>query len=520
MKQRYLLTTIIQVFVFQNLFAQTPGGVGTPEVWAQDTASVRISSSVGLTYVGVSKIVNEKEQAIWSLGNANGITRIQTTARTADLNRGTFMNYAQDSLADLRLYSYTTSSNMSDTRELHIGNVQNGKLPVRNVDRNVVEYAIYNRRLSNQERQRVESYMALKYGISLRNCYLNSRGTVVWNAYANKNYNHRIAGIISDTLSALHMNRARSSEEGYFLTVSTDNYLTDGQSLLWGDNNGKLAFSNSKAHGKWLGRRWAFSALQMDNLSVDMTADLCQLRQIQPLSDGESFYLAVDPTGTGKFPVKTLQYHKANSVAGDSIVFKNIHAGEKDVLTIRAAKDMFTTIDVHQPDETNGNTGSLDILVTGGMPPYRMQLNRDHISVYDRAHGDSLQNIDNLMEGIYLLTTTDKIGNVSEHEFQISTTGITELPSDQVTDNGDGLFAHVCANPNPATDGYVRVQVELSSDVPLEMILYTIGGAKVNSLSFSADTYFSTIIYLPSTGAYLLTLKSGTHEKSIKLMRK
>ena len=507
------------VSFMQGLFAQLPGGVDKPEIWAHDTASVSITSGWGLTYVGVSKIVNDREQAVWSLENGDNTTHIQTTARAADLNRGTFMNYAPDSLPELRLYSYTASSRSGGAQKLHIGHVPNGKFPVKDMDGSNVECVVYNRSLSPRERCRVESYMALKYGVSLRGSYLNSRGTAIWDADANRPYCHRIAGIIADSLSALSLTRARSSEDGHFLTVGTTDALSDGQSLLWGDDNGKLAFVPGKAYGKWLGRKWQTAMTGMDGLTVDMTADISQLRQIQPLSEGESYYLAVDPTGTGRFPVRSLRYRKADPAAGDSIVFTNIRCGEKDVFTFRAAKDMFTTIEVRQPGETDGITGSLDVLATGGTPPYRMHLKRENVPVYDRTRGDSLQTIDNLTEGIYLLTTTDKAGNISEHEFQISMTGVTELPSDGITDDGDAFFARVSTTPNPTSDGHVRVQVELGDDAPLDMVLYTMDGARISSISLPADSYFATGIYLPSSGVCLLTLKSGTHEKTVKLMR-
>ena len=74
--------------------------------------------------------------------------------------------------------------------------------------------------------------------------------------------------------------------------------------------------------------------------------------------------------------------------------------------------------------------------------------------------------------------------------------------------------------PNPTSDGHVRVQVELAVDAPLDMTLYTLDGAKVSSVSMKPDTYFAPRIHLPTPGVYLLTLKSGTNEKTVKLMRK
>lgn len=519
MKQNYPLTAVLLSLALSST-AQTPGGVGRPEVWGKDTTSVRIASGAGLTYVGVSRVHGGQEQTIWSLDSGSGTTRIQTTERAADLSHGTFMNYTRDSLPETRLYSYTTSSGTGSGQTLRIGHTPTARLPVRNLDGNTAEYVVYGRRLSDAERQRVESYFALKYGVSLRSSYLNSLGTVIWNACANKAYGHRIAGIIADSRSTLHIVRSRSCEEGAFLTIGTNRRMADGQSLLWGDNNGKLAFTASKAYGKWLGRKWGASATNKDGMAVDLVADSRQLRQIQPLAEGESYYLAVDPTGTGNFAIKTLQYHKAETTAGDSIVFRNIKPGEKDVFTLRAARDMFTTIEVHQPDGQNGNTGSLGVRVTGGIPPYRMKLTRERLSVSEHTSGDSLWTADGLAEGRYFLTTTDHAGNVAENEFLISTTGITEIPADSTAVSGDGFFAHVKVAPVPTTDGYVDVQVELSEAAPLDMTLYTTGGALVSSRSEAADTYFATRVFLSSTGVYLLTLHSGSHEKTIKLTRK
>ena len=474
MKHKYL----IAVFFFISTLsatAQTPGGVDKPMVWSRDYASVRVSAGAGLTYIGVSKVYGEKEQAIWSLGSGRSITRIQTTERAANLGDGTFMNYAKESLPEMRLYSYTTSSNMSNGQTLHIGRNGNTKLPVKNLDGRTVEYTVFDRRLSDTERCRVESYLALKYDVSLRSSYLNSRNEVIWNGYANKVYSHRIAGLISDRASALHKTRAKSCEEDGFLTISMSKPLADGESILWGDNNGKLSFRQSKAYGKWLGRRWMNAATRVDKPNVDIVADGKQLRQIQPLAEGESYYLAVD-------------------------------------------KDMFTTIEVKQPTEKSGSTGTLSVRVTGGIAPYKMSLQREHMSVFNRTTSDSIQSADGLIEGKYLLTTTDHVGNKAENEFQISETGFTEIPSMNPSDGNSDFFANV--SPNPTVDGYVSVQVELSETAPLDMALYTTGGALVSRQTNKPDTYFSTKVYLPQTGVYLLTLQSGSKEKTFKLVRK
>ena len=61
------------------------------------------------------------------------------------------------------------------------------------------------------------------------------------------------------------------------------------------------------------------------------------------------------------------------------------------------------------------------------------------------------------------------MGNKAENEFQISKTGITEIPSMNPSDGNSNFFANVSVSPNPTVNGYVSVQVELSETAPLDI---------------------------------------------------
>lgn len=82
------------------------------------------------------------------------------------------------------------------------------------------------------------------------------------------------------------------------------------------------------------------------------------------------------------------------------------------------------------------------------------------------------------------------MGNKAENEFQISKTGITEIPFMNPSDGNSDFFANVSVSPNPTVNGYVSVQVELSEVAPLDMALYTTGGALVSRQTNMPDTYF------------------------------
>jgi hypothetical protein len=109
------------------------------------------------------------------------------------------------------------------------------------------EVIAYERDLTEAEKQRVRTYSAIKYGITLPHNYIASDGTtILWNQTTNTGYNNNIAGIASDEGSALVQKQSQSVNTGSQVVIGTTglaasnasngNALTTGQSLVWGDN--------------------------------------------------------------------------------------------------------------------------------------------------------------------------------------------------------------------------------------------------------------------------------------------
>ncbi len=118
-----------------------------------------------------------------------------------------------------------------------------------------------------QDRNRIQSYLAIKYGITLgingtSQDYVNSAGTVIWDQSANAGYNYDIAGIARDDDSNLNQKQSSSINnaidgtgpiEGILTMGITDIYdtnniniasnpdtLADKDYLVWGNNNASL----------------------------------------------------------------------------------------------------------------------------------------------------------------------------------------------------------------------------------------------------------------------------------------
>ncbi|WP_414845001.1 hypothetical protein [Chryseobacterium sp. IT-36CA2] len=113
------------------------------------------------------------------------------------------------------------------------------------------EVAYYNTSLSTQNRDKVDSYFAIKYGITLLQPqnYINSDASVVWNSSTNTAFNNSIFGIARDISGTLDQKISNSINDNSILTVSTINDFTSPNStvtrtsladkgfMMFGDNN-------------------------------------------------------------------------------------------------------------------------------------------------------------------------------------------------------------------------------------------------------------------------------------------
>ena len=110
------------------------------------------------------------------------------------------------------------------------------------------ELIIYDGVPTSTEEDQIESYLAVKYGITLASTnYLSSDGTVIWNNSTYSSYHYDIAGLGRDDNQELYQKQSKSINSDAIVTMSTEaigttnsgisTALTDGAYLLWGNNN-------------------------------------------------------------------------------------------------------------------------------------------------------------------------------------------------------------------------------------------------------------------------------------------
>lgn len=112
----------------------------------------------------------------------------------------------------------------------------------------IMEMAYYNSKsFSYFERARIETYLALKYGVNLQNKYLASNGlTVIWDTLTNHGFTNNVNGIGVDEQGYFLQKQSLSAS---ILAIGLDTIVLDNLSntssfgsssdyLLWGDDGG------------------------------------------------------------------------------------------------------------------------------------------------------------------------------------------------------------------------------------------------------------------------------------------
>lgn len=134
------------------------------------------------------------------------------------------------------------------------------------LDGKISEIISYSSPKSAVDKKKIESYLAIKNGVTLHATnsttatnlgdtdYLDSNGNTIWNTVANNGFNYDIAGIGRDDSSALNQKQSKSENAGTVLTIgigdvlptnnaNTNTFPTNRNFLMWGSDNGSMVDS-------------------------------------------------------------------------------------------------------------------------------------------------------------------------------------------------------------------------------------------------------------------------------------
>jgi hypothetical protein len=186
----------------------------------------------------------------------------------------------------------------------------------------IAEIITFQNQYSTNQQNIVETYLGVKYGITLGHDYVNPDGTILWNRTTNTAYHNNVFGIGRSDSQGLHQRQSFStSYAGKFITLGNNsiigasnaastgnNIAADNTYLLLGDNNAPILYDEALTGNYYpLLRKWKVSNVGVSAASkISIPAYGNASPNALPFSytdkyDAETVYLAVDTDGDGNF---------------------------------------------------------------------------------------------------------------------------------------------------------------------------------------------------------------------------
>jgi hypothetical protein len=192
----------------------------------------------------------------------NGYGRSDTSSAT-DYNQIHIVNLRQNAAdTDMELY-FNANQVGNETNDIDkYKMINNGKYWLGrsqywngSFDGRIAEVITYNSRKTDgdltQERNRIQSYLAIKYGITLgvngtSQDYVNSNGNLIWDQSLNLGYNYDIAGIGRDDISELYQKQSRSVNDAIDVDGRIEGVLTMGLDNIYDTNTANITSNTVK----------------------------------------------------------------------------------------------------------------------------------------------------------------------------------------------------------------------------------------------------------------------------------
>lgn len=223
-----------------------------------------------------SRLLNNSSYSLryeqWNNTNTLGFTRYGI----ADYNSGIASPFGQVSIISFeksrnssRVFIKRIVDGVSSTNNLNTGSNQS-RFPLNEYGRylqgHTAEIIFYDNVKNATAENRIESYLAIKYGVTLHSNYVHSGGTTIWNRTANSGYIEDVGGIGRDDNSALNQTKSKSVNPSALVTIANGTSIVSPASfsanqsfLLWGHNNGSTSSLNQNYYGQTnsgVSRKW------------------------------------------------------------------------------------------------------------------------------------------------------------------------------------------------------------------------------------------------------------------------
>ncbi len=364
--------------------------------------------------------------------------------------------------------------------------------------------------MTETNKRKVETYLALKYGITLTHDYINTAGTVVWDATVNATYQNDVAGIGRDDATGLDQRKSISVNSGTVVTMNLGAaFPTNNAFLIWGNNTGAMSASGVTDLPSGIlyriARNWKVSKLgTVGAVTVDVN-----LSSVPGTKTAADLRLLIDRNKNGVFNDETVGgggiVSGATSIGGGVYRFTGVTFNDGELFSIGSAASStplpvtlvkFEGQLVGQQVVLSWNTGT--------------ELNNDHFSIQRSGDGAEFSEIgtvkgsgnSNTSKAYEFIDSTPLAGRSYYRLAQVDYDQKVTL-SQVISIKAEG---GVVLHPNPAT---ATLSFQATAGVPLAVEFYNALGQKVYApLTQKRDIAEITVADLPR-GVYIVHVLMG-----------
>lgn len=398
----------------------------------------------------------------------------------------------------------------------------------------------YTGKLTDSEKNKIESYLALKYAITLtyngtlNGNYTASNGTTIWTA--DSIYQNNIIGIVRDDNSDLLQKQSHTESDDlriYLDSLDTNNVANQGSfssdisSVIIGHDNANVYSQNSfseKPGGIYsrLDREWRIQTTNFsDTFSIDISLDS---NAILNAIDPNDLYFLVDNDGDFSDANKYNTDDDIQFILNDSILtIANIHTS----IIPNNSTNFFTV------GSGTGNTPlpvSFKDFYLNENQESNMEIswetytekNNDYFTVYHSTDGVNWKTVQKIKskgysENLTFYSILDKTPEEGINFYKLEQTDLngenTELAIDEieVTNEINGLMAY----PTPTID---KLHVKGDISISEKSVLINAGGIilPLPEITKVKDGHYILDLSHLSKGVYLLQTEKGT----IRILKK
>jgi len=328
----------------------------------------------------------------------------------------------------------------------------------------IAECYVFDRFLKKQEALQIETYLAIKYGITLiESDYISSSEVVLWTYKENKKYSNGMAGLGRDSVTGLNQKQGSSSEEDSLLTISVGNFSTlnkdnsyslkEGNFIVWGHDKGDFTFdslSSPDPSYPLMDRKWLLQRTKSGNKPIPTTV---KFRLPENRDSTLLYYLAIDRSGSGNFGLN-VEYFLQDSIDTSGYVYFYDIIWDMD----GSGKDIFTF--------------SCRNAIEEEMEAAEAEAN---ILSDNHKNGDKKGSLEDAQDALYKLY------------------------------------------PNPTT-GIYKIEANLPSVSDITVKIYTVQGSFLEEWKSGGKRDYSYKGYLSTQGSYIIEVETSFGKKDFRLV--